>query len=54
MPSTICCRHRLGALYPASGVQGLSAAHGVVENVTLLALIARISSGRSVRVQAGA
>ena len=30
----------LGALYPALGVQGLSYALGVVENITLLALIA--------------
>ena len=29
----------LGALYPALGVQGLSYALGVVENITLLALI---------------
>lgn len=33
-------RARLGALYPALGVQGLSYALGVVENITLLALIA--------------
>jgi hypothetical protein len=42
-PSPPAARHRLGALYPALGVQGLSYALGVVENITLLALIAGFS-----------